>query len=554
MHFLKSTFLLLLCLAGTGGAAQRVFRGRVVDGNDGQPLELATVMVSGSPLRVSSDATGHFEFAYAPELAQVTVSFVGYGPVQATLQAGSAALIRLLPQEVRLQELTLATSAVAPFRQLARVDLAVRPVVNTQELLRTAPGLFIAQHAGGGKAEQIFLRGFDCDHGTDVAVNVDGMPVNMVSHAHGQGYADAHFVIPETVSTLDFAAGPYNAAQGNFATAGSVDLSTYNRLPKSRMQLEAGRFGTARALLLADLMLARRSAGSAYVAGEYFYADGPTQASQDFRRLNLFVKYHAPLGLRDELTASASTFGSSWNASGQIPQRAVDAGLSRFGAIDPSEGGRTARQNLNLLWLHKAGGDRYSEHRVYYTRYHFNLYSNFTFFLNDPVHGDGINQREYRDLLGLHSRFTRKRAWGGGALRSTWGGGLRYDAVPETRLIHQQQRTLLEDLQRGAIREADLFAYSTQQWRSGRWLLEGGLRYDALFSRYGNALTDDVVRRQGGQLQPKLSVQYEWSNSLQLVAKGGKGFHSNDARVFGGFTGRQVLPAAWGADLGLQWK
>ncbi|GAA4335674.1 TonB-dependent receptor [Flaviaesturariibacter amylovorans] len=551
MALLRILLLLSCCLSASGAGAQHVFRGRILGG--GLPLELATVSIAGSPLRVSSDVTGRFQFSYGKTSAQVTVSYVGYSPVQFTLQAGTEPLIRLQPQEVSLQELTLATSAVVPFRQLTRVDGLVRPVINTQELLRTAPGLIIAQHAGGGKAEQIFLRGFDSDHGTDVAVNVDGMPVNMVSHAHGQGYADAHFVIPETVSTVDFAPGPYGATQGNFSTAGQIDLSTYRTLPASRVQLEAGRFGTARALVLANLLRADASR-SAYVAGEYYYTNGPTLQPQDFHRINLFAKYHTPLGQRDELTVSASTFGSSWDASGQIPQRAVDVGMSRFGAIDPTEGGNTSRQNLNLLWLHRNGSDRYSEHRFYYTLYDFNLYSNFTFFLNDPVRGDGINQRERRDLLGLHSRFVRKRALGNGTLRSTWGTGIRYDAVPETRLQRQQQRTLLEDLQRGAVREANAFAYTAQQWRAGRWLLEGGLRVDGLWSRYRDDRAGGSSARSGGLLQPKLSVQYEWNAQLQLVAKGGKGFHSNDARVLLGAPTRDVLPAAWGADLGLQWK
>jgi outer membrane cobalamin receptor len=145
-------------------------------------------------------------------------------------------------------------SAQQKFAALARVDLDLKPVRNTQELIRLVPGLLVAQHAGGGKAEQIFLRGFDCDHGTDIAVSVDGLPINMVSHAHGQGYADSHFIIPETVNNIDYGTGPYYTQHGNLCTAGYVNFSTYNNIPQSRIQTETGLFDTWRTLAMIDLL------------------------------------------------------------------------------------------------------------------------------------------------------------------------------------------------------------------------------------------------------------------------------------------------------------
>ncbi|MBC7914225.1 MAG: TonB-dependent receptor plug domain-containing protein, partial [Pyrinomonadaceae bacterium] len=228
---------------------------------------------------------------------------------------------------VKLKDVTITqTSSQQSLNTLAKIDLKINPVRNTQELMRIVPGLFIAQHAGGGKAEQIFLRGFDSDHGTDVQVSVDGMPVNMVSHAHGQGYADAHFIIPETVNNIDFGAGPYYTQHGNLNTAGYVSFSTFNNIPKNRIQIEAGRFDTYRALLMLDLLKNNKDKQSAYLASEYYYTNGPTINKQNFNRVNIFGKYNITLNNSTQLLSSLSAFKSNWYASGQIPSRVINDG------------------------------------------------------------------------------------------------------------------------------------------------------------------------------------------------------------------------------------
>ena len=181
------------------------------------------------------------------------------------------------PSAVNLKDIVIDSKSVQQkFATLAKVDLNLHPVRNTQELMRIVPGLFVAQHAGGGKAEQIFLRGFDCDHGTDIQVSVDGLPVNMVSHAHGQGYADSHFIIPETINNIDYGTGPYYTQHGNLNTAGYVAFSTYNNISRSQVQVEAGRYNTFRTLAMLDLLKKDKDKQSAYVAGEAMYTEGAT--------------------------------------------------------------------------------------------------------------------------------------------------------------------------------------------------------------------------------------------------------------------------------------
>jgi hypothetical protein len=549
----QTSFLLLLMFVATNVFTQQNFNGQVLVSGSRQPLELATI--EGLPgQRVLSDAQGHFSITGSGNSLTITVSFVGFKSKKLSLETRNTTVIFLEPDAVRLEELSLVTTSAARFRSLARVDLALRPVTNTQELLRVVPGLFIAQHAGGGKAEQIFLRGFDCDHGTDVAVSVDGMPVNMVSHAHGQGYADAHFIIPELVQHVDYGAGPYYATQGNLTTAGYVQFRTADAIDKSRVQIEGGRFGSFRAMAVTDILKKHKDRGQAYVAGEYFYSDGPTTHPQDFSRVNLFGKFHHALGSRHWLTISTSHFSSGWYASGQVPGRAVDS-IGRFGSIDPTEGGVTQRQNINLQ-LHSRLSDQTTwENQFYFSRYRFKLFSNFSFFLNDPLHGDGIEQAESRNLFGGLSKLTLKYALGGSQAQTLLGIGFRADATNDSRLAHQQARALLGYIQRGDIREQNYFAYASQQLTRGRWVAEAALRLDALRFKYNDRISTIQPGAQSKLIfQPKFNLQYTLSRQVQFVGKLGRGFHSNDTRVVAARQGHDILPAAWGIDFGINLK
>ena len=244
---------------------------------------------------------------------------------------------------VELGEVTVSSARAHDQQLISRLDIKLRPITNSQEVLRLVPGLFIGQHAGGGKAEQLFLRGFDLDHGTDIQLTVDGMPVNMVSHAHGQGYADLHFVIPELIEGVDFKKGPYNAEKGNLATAGWVNFRTRTALDRSFLKLEGGQFDTFRAVAGLDLLGTVRRSGkgraknqSAYLASEYSFTNSYFDNPQHFKRLNVMGKYRGHLGANTNLTLTGSTFWSKWNHSGQIPDRAIESGLTGFfGSVDP---------------------------------------------------------------------------------------------------------------------------------------------------------------------------------------------------------------------------
>ena len=426
---------------------------------------------------------------------------------------------------------------------------------SSQDALRYVPGLFIAQHAGGGKAEQIFLRGFDIDHGTDIALSVDGMPVNMVSHAHGQGYADLHFLIPETIERIDFDKGMYEANNGNFNTAGLAAFETKNALDRSMVKLEVGQFNTYRGLAMVDL-LPQNSTHHAYVAAEYLYSDGYFDASQNFDRVNVMAKYTGLIGEDAVLSVSASTFASEWDASGQIPERAVTQGLiGRFGAIDSTEGGNTGRKNLNVSLIRYQDDGSVLRNRIFYSQYDFSLFSNFTFFLEDPINGDQIHQTETRNLYGYQGSWEKSYDVGALRMRTLAGLGLRVDDVMGNELSHTRNRTeVLETFALGDIKELNASAFVNQMIGMGRrWTLDLGIRYDQFRFAYQNSLTEayDPQSVSKGIMSPKMKLNYQAGSNLNLYLKAGTGFHSNDTRVILSQTSRDILPRAYGADLGL---
>ena len=314
-----------------------------------QPLEAAYIYNQTSESHAHTSENGVFVIANTKIGDSIRIGLLGYKTKRITLDVVEGFKIILEEKTFQLDEMVI-TEELNTVSTISRLDLNVTPVNSSQEVLRKVPGLFIGQHAGGGKAEQIFLRGFDIDHGTDISLSVDGMPVNMVSHAHGQGYSDLHFVIPETVNKIDFGKGAYYAQQGDFNTAGYVDFKTKDYLKESEILFSVGQFNSLRTVGLFNLMENTKNQ-NAYVAMEYIATDGPYDSPQNFNRLNLFGKYVVFSPENDKLTLTASHFTSRWDASGQIPQREVDNGnISRFGAIDDTEGGETERTNFNVTF------------------------------------------------------------------------------------------------------------------------------------------------------------------------------------------------------------
>ncbi len=532
--------------------------GKVVDAQ-GSPIVDAYILKADGSFHASSNEIGNFTCKDAQVGDTLIVSYLGFAEKQVILSENhfQESMTIVLEDKFFDLEQVYISNQVQSTSQLASIDLIVNPVNSSQEILRKVPGLFIGQHAGGGKAEQLFLRGFDIDHGTDISISVDGIPVNMVSHAHGQGYADLHFLIPETVDKLDFGKGPYYADRGNFTTAGYVNFQTKDKLESSLISLEAGRFNTQRAVALIDL-LGNTKNHHAYIAGEYQKSDGPFESPQDFQRLNLMGKYTANLANNDKITFLASYFDSEWNASGQIPQRAVDSGLiTRFGAIDDTEGGFTGRTNVALNYTKTINNESFIKSRLFYSHYHFELFSNFTFFANDPINGDQIRQKENRNLFGFESVWNKSKTTDLGNIEYKAGVGFRHDIVDSVGLWRTLNRTTtLSTLAQGAVKETNYYTFGQAQFDFGNWSIQPGLRLDIFNFDYADDLDNSSARLTDSDafLSPKLNFIYSPKQDVQFYLKTGTGFHSNDTRVVVVQNGKETLPGAIGVDLGSSWK
>ncbi|WP_027392154.1 TonB-dependent receptor [Aquimarina latercula] len=456
----------------------------------------------------------------------------------------------------QLDELIL-KQEINPLQLINKIDMKVNPVSSSQELLQKVPGLFIGQHAGGGKAEQIFLRGFDVDHGTDISISVDGMPVNMVSHSHGQGYADLHFIIPETIDKIRFGKGSYTADQGNFNTAGYVAFKTKESFTNNKIKVEAGDFNTIRTVGLFNLLDASAKE-NATLALEYLESDGPFDSPQNFNRINVVGKYTKELSDNKKISATASHFTSRWDASGQIPNRAVAQGvISRFGAVDDTEGGITSRTNFNLAYDTFIAENSTFRTNVFYTMYDFELYSNFTFFLNDPVNGDQIRQKESRKLFGFNSVFSSRKYWDQVELELNGGIGLRNDAIDDNELSRTANRNeTLERVSLGDVNETNAYAFADVTFDFGKLKITPAVRLDYFKYVYEDALLAPftVLSETKSIISPKMRISYDPTDNLHFFAKSGIGFHGNDTRVVTARNGEEILPNSYGIDFGMNWK
>lgn len=441
---------------------------------------------------------------------------------------------------------------------ITKVDLNKFPVNSAQDLLRKVPGLFIAQHAGGGKAEQLFLRGFDADHGTDVSVNVDGMPVNVVSHAHGQGYSDLHFVIPETVNNIDFGKGAYYMDRGDFNTAGYVDFKTYDHLQNSMIKLEGGSFNSKRILGMFNILNDTKERKSAYLAAEYNYTDGAFDVKQNFNRINIFGKYNQWITDNDYFNLQFSNFNSSWNASGQIPERAVNNGIiDRWQSIDPTEGGETSRTNVEMNYKHIISPSENIEAMAFYSKYNFNLYSDFTFYLKDKDYGDEIQQTDGRNMYGMEVKHTKNFSFDNSSLDWISGIGFRNDDINTLQLNHVYHRDLLLDrLADVQGTETNLHAFSGLVWKTGKFTINPALRIDHFIFNLHDLLNVEQLpsgqSREETRLSPKLNFSYAQNDNIMWFLKTGMGFHSNDIRVVVANKNDNTLPYSLGGDFGVR--
>ncbi|MBG9388586.1 TonB-dependent receptor [Caenimonas sp. DR4.4] len=405
--------------------------------------------------------------------------------------------------------------------------IATRPTERTGEILEFVPGLIVSQHSGDGKANQYYLRGFNLDHGTDFATFVDGMPVNMRSHAHGQGYTDLNFLIPELVSRIDYRKGPYYAEEGDFASAGAAHLRLMDTLPAGIASLTLGQNRYTRALL---------AKSTAAGAGQLLYAldlarnDGPWVNPERLRKFNGLLRYSQ--GTRDEgFNVTAMGYSARWNATDQIPQRAVDAGLvDRYGAIDATDGGESSRYSVSAA-MRQRNALGLLEVNAYAIRSRLDLFSNFTYYMDDPVGGDQFEQKERRSVAGLNLSQTWNMKLAGFDAVNRVGLQTRYDRVSPVGLYRTTARVQTSLDREDRVREtsAGVFAENTTQWHE-KFRTVAGVRWD----RYRFDVASNIAANSGKAgdhlASPKLSfIVGPWAKT-EYFLNWGEGFHSNDAR------------------------
>ena len=402
-----------------------------------------------------------------------------------------------------------------------------RPLLRPGSLLEYVPGLVVTQHSGVGKANQYFLRGFNLDHGTDFATWVAGMPVNLRTHAHGQGYTDLNFVIPELISGVRYYKGPYHAQIGDFASAGAAFMSYSEALSEGLALGTAGDYGYQRALLAGSTAT---GPGTFTYGLEYQHSDGPWEVPNDYRKLNAVLRYFLPVG-EGRLGLTAMAYDGRWNSTDQVPLRAVESGLiGRFGTLDETDGGTSKRYSLSADYRASLAGGQLSS-TAYWFRYDLNLFSNFTFFLDDPVNGDQFEQADRRNVYGWTGEWSRIDSWGGRTMRNSVGFELRGDRIDPVGLFATRARERLSTTREDDVIQGSggLYAANEMQWAD--WLRSAiGLRYD----RYRFDVTSSTAGNSGdvsaGITSPKLSVIFGPWQRTELFVNAGYGFHSNDAR------------------------
>jgi hypothetical protein len=444
--------------------------------------------------------------------------------LHASCQADDDVLQRVLVAGSRASQLGVADSANAG--TVDQKQLAARTVYRPGELLEAAPGLIVSQHSGEGKANQFYLRGFNLDHGTDLRTTVDDMPVNQRSHAHGQGWTDLNFLIPELAARLDYKKGPYSAREGDFASAGSAAVTYANRLAQGIASAGIGQNGYARTAIAASPEI---GGGNLLYALEVLHNDGPFRHPDDYQKLNGVLRYSEGYA-NNGFSVMAIAYRGKWNATDQIPRRAVDAGtLARFDTIDPSDGGAARRFSLSGVWR-RTGTDAASKVSAYLIRNQLDLFSNFTYFLDDPVNGDQFSQPDRRVTGGIDASRTWHAHPAGVESDLTVGVQLQNDNAFNG-LYNTRARQRLSSTREDHVVETSLglfFENSTRWTQTLRTV--AGLRADDYRFKVGSTLAANSGTANASLLSPSLSLIFGPWRQTDFYVNFGNGFHSNDAR------------------------
>ncbi len=522
--------------------------------DDGNPLPGVTVELRLGPgvsLTTFTGTAGAYSFANAPAgTADISFRLPGF----ATLLRKSVSISAGVPavSNVTLHLTTSADVVVSgkrTFHNLADLDTPPNDLVGIAsastvgvitaaqidgrethrpaDVLEAVPGLLISQHSGEGKANQYYLRGFNLDHGTDVASSVAGVPVNMPTHAHGQGYSDNNFLIPELVSGIQYKKGPYYADEGDFSAAGAVNVNYVNVLDRPIVELSLGGDGYRRGLFAGSVGLGK---GTLLGTVELYRNDGPWTRPDDYRKINAIVRWSK--GEKENgFSLTGVAYQGRWNSTDQVAQRGIDEGLyGRFDAIDPTDGGKSHRYSLAADWQ-RTGENTQTKLQAFAMDYSLDLWNNFTYFLNDPVNGDQFQQTDRRVVLGFKgSQQWLLKLWDRD-VEATAGIQLRNDNIPTVALYDTKARDLLSTIRSDHVSESSGALYgqaSLQIAPMVRGIL--GLRGDL----YHFNVSSDIAANSGTDtaaiFSPKLSLIFEPFASTELYLNGGYGFHSNDGR------------------------
>ncbi|MBI1397422.1 MAG: TonB-dependent receptor plug domain-containing protein [Betaproteobacteria bacterium] len=424
-------------------------------------------------------------------------------------------------------ETGIGTSDAASEGAVTSARIESRPLLRTGEVIELVPGMIVTQHSGDGKANQYYLRGYNLDHGTDFAIWVDGMPVNMPTHGHGQGYADINFMIPELVSRVNFRKGPYYAEEGDFSSAGVARIHYFDSIPQGIATVTLGSNRYRRGVF----------ANSSDVGdGHLLYAfeatgnDGPWDRPENLRKLNAVLRLSQG-SETSGFSLTAMAYDAKWDATDQIPQRAVDQGLvGRFGSLDPTDGGRTSRYSASFSGRQAMGRGTLNVD-AYLINYRLDLWSDFTYFRNDPVRGDQFQQSDNRTVYGFNPHYMFEMPLFGTDSVTTVGVQSRFDDIGPVALYDTQARTIIGTTREDKVRQMSvgLYAQNAAQWNSWFRTL-AGLRADHYRFDVASNIAANSGKRSDHLVSPKLSLIFGPWDRTEYFVNTGYGFHSNDAR------------------------
>ena len=407
---------------------------------------------------------------------------------------------------------------------ITQSEIVSRPVLRTGEILEFVPGMVVTQHSGSGKANQYYLRGFNLDHGTDFSTAIDGMPINMRTHGHGQGYTDLNFIIPEFIDRIEYQKGPYNIEDGDFSAAGSARFSLMNNLSSSFISFGIGENGYYRTVLGTEAKVGENQLLFGLEAHKY---DGPwTNISEDVDKYNVLARLSRPLS-DGKLSLTFMGYKNSWNSADQIPKYAVDAGIiDELGSIDTSVGGESSRYSLSGNWNNEQWNIN-----AYMIKYDLDLFSNFTYYLEDPINGDQFNQIDERMIYGTEIKKHLQGMIGNNLFLQDIGIQIRHDAIDEVALNNTQERNYLSTTRRDDVDVSSIGVF----WKGEVALSDAlsfnlGLRYDYMHVDVESNIAQNSGKTDDGLFSIKSGLRYTFNEQWEIYLNAGQSFHSNDAR------------------------